>query len=132
MDKPKLRFAAGVGAAVFGVVGVAIFAMGFACWVEPHLGWAGALFVTGAGLFSVAALMLFVFTRPNTSTQEEFAKIEALTAETLAELPFSTLSSIVEKRPNASLAVAAAVGYLFAKDPKSASKNIGRVISGLL
>lgn len=132
MDKAKLRFAAGAGAAIFGVVGVSVLSIGAALALEPRHGLVVSLGAVGGVLFLVAAAMLFILTRPDQSTEKEMEKVEELAAETLADLPFETVKAIIEKRPIASLAIAATTGYAMSKDPERTTRNLRRAVTGLL
>lgn len=132
MDTTKLRLAAGAGAAIFGVVGLSILSIAIALALQPQLGLVVSLGVVGGALFLIAVTMMFILARPDQSTEEEMEKVEELAAETLADLPFDTVKAIIEKRPMASLAIAATTGYAMSKDPERAIRNLRRVVTGLL
>tara|TARA_Y100000052_G_scaffold27562_1_gene36418 strand:+ start:60282 stop:60680 length:399 start_codon:yes stop_codon:yes gene_type:complete len=132
MDKAKLRLLAGVSGAVFGFAGVlalsAAVTMLLANWMPL---WVAGL-STGGLLFLVAALCVLFFLDIFKSADEELDQFEDATADMLADLPFDTISAIVEKRPVTALGIAALVGYAATSDPDRAVKNAERVMFSLL
>lgn len=132
IDSAKLRFLAGAGAALFGFVGVCALGVAAALALAPYVGVAEAAALVGGLLSLLAVICLILLARPSTSAEEEMAKIETLTAEALADLPFDTLKALIEKRPMASLAIAATTGYTLSRDPEAAAQNLRRAVSGLL
>lgn len=132
MDGAKLRLIAGASAGVFAVVGVSAFSVGAALALETVVGLVGALCIVGGVLLCLTALSVFVVARPEMSIEEEVSTIEGLTAEALADLPFDTVKAMIEKRPMASLAVAATTGYAMSRDPGKAASHLRRAVTGLL
>lgn len=132
MDTGKLRLAAGAGAAVFGVVGTAVLAVGLVLALSGPFGLTGASFCVGGVLFIAAIACLFFITRPDRTAEEDVSKIETLTAEALADLPFETLKALIEKRPMAAMMLAATTGYGLSRDPEAALANFRKAVTGLM
>ena len=132
IDSAKLRFIAGAGAALFGLVGVCALGVAAVLALEPVTGMVVAAALVGSLLSLLAVICLILLARPETTAEEEMAKIEHLTAEALADLPFDTVKALIEKRPMACLAIAATTGYTLSRDPEAAARNLRRAVSGLL
>jgi len=131
MDTAKLRLAAAAVTAIAGIVGVSTLVVAGVLALEPRFGLALSATLVGAGLCLVAVASLLFVTQPDTPTEKEISAIESLTAEALADLPFDTVKAIIEKRPMASLAIAATTGYTLSRDPESAVRNLKRAMAGL-
>lgn len=132
MNTGKLRVIAGACAAIFGVVGTGVLSVGLVVVFAEVIGLVAAIFTAGAILFVLAGLCLFILARPDKSAEAEISRMESLTAEALADLPFDTLKALIEKRPVASLALAATTGYGLSRNPEAAVKNFQRVVMGLI
>lgn len=132
MDEAKLRLLAGAGAAIFGLVGVGCLAVAAVYALEPVFGDLGAVVIAGLALSLIAVGLALLMSRPDTSSVEDVAEIEALTAEALADLPFDTVRAMIDKRPIASLAIAATTGYALSRDPQAAAEHVKRAVTTLM
>ena len=61
-----------------------------------------------------------------------FDDLEESTANALADLPFDTLKSLVQKYPVSVSAGAMLLGYTLVRDPKTATRHAQRLLLGLL
>jgi len=117
MDATKLR----LFAAVAGILALA-----------SVIGLTAACFTVAAILVAIAALMLYIFLLPYRKSSEEIDDLEESTANALADLPFDTLKSLVQKYPVSVSAGAMLLGYTLVRDPKTATRHAQRLLLGLL
>lgn len=123
---------AAVGGVLFGFAGTLSMSYAVIVILTPVLGLAWAAVTVGAILAALAMACLYFFLLPHKPAEVEASQAGALTAETLADLPFDTVNEIVRKHPLSALTVALAAGYVVAKDPDNASRSVSRVLTGLL
>lgn len=132
MSSAKFRLAAAGGAGLFGIVGVAAIGISLALALVPVIGPVAATGLVGGVFFLLSAICLVIVADPDATTEEEVSRLETLTAEALADLPFDTMKAVIEKRPIASLAIAATTGYALSKDPENAARHLRRAMTGLM
>lgn len=132
MDIAKLRIIAGAGAAFFGFAGTCGLAVASVFALAPIMGWAWAAFTVSCLLFALGLICVVVFLKPGKPTEVELDQFENATAEMLAELPFDTIASLVEKRPIAASAMALAAGYLVVSNPQGVSKGLQKLAEELI
>jgi nucleoside permease NupC len=96
------------------------------------IGLTAACFTVAAILVAIAALMLYIFLLPYRKSSEEIDDLEESTANALADLPFDTLKSLVQKYPVSVSAGAMLLGYTLVRDPKTATRHAQRLLLGLL
>ena len=77
IDSAKLRFIAGAGAALFGLVGVCALGVAAVLALEPVTGMVVAAALVGGLLSLLAVICLILLARPETTAEEEMAKIKA-------------------------------------------------------
>lgn len=132
MDVTKLRLLAAAAGLLLGLGAVmALFvAMTLALATVMDLVWA-VFTVAGIGLL-LSALCLFFFLQPFRSIEEEVEEVEEVTAEALADLPFDTIRTIIQRRPLTTTAVAMVLGYTLVKNPKAAQRQVERFIMSML
>lgn len=132
MDTTKLRLLAAVAGIVFGLGGVFALAVALTLALATVIGLVGACFTVAALMMSAACACLYMFLQPARSSGDELDTIEDATADALADLPFDTLKSIVEKRPLTVAALALVAGYSVARDPAGMARHAQRFMVGLL
>ena len=133
MDPAKRRLFAGIGGALFGFTGIVALLISFSLYLTPLLGAPSAAALSGLIFLTVGAILMFVFLKPMKSAQAELDQFEDATADALADLPFDTLISMIEKRPLAMTGLAAALGYSLANDrDQIGGKALQRVVLGLI
>jgi hypothetical protein len=132
MDTTKLRLFAAVAGIVFGLGGVFALAVASTLALATILGLVGASFAVAAILLAVACACLYLFLQPTRSSAEEMDNIEDATADALADLPFDTLKSVIEKRPLTVAALALLAGYAVVRDPAAVARHTQRFMVGLL
>lgn len=132
MDATKVRLAAGAGAVFFGAAGMIALSIAGIIALAAVIGivWAS---VTAAVIYTAAACAcLYVFLRPQRATGEEVSDLESTTADALADLPFDTVKSMVQKRPLTSIGLALVAGYAVSRDPETTARHAQRLLLGLL
>lgn len=133
MDPAKIRLFAGVGGALFGFTGIVALMVALGLYLQPIIGGALAAVTSGAIFLVVGALLMAICLKPMKPAQKELDQFEDATADILADLPFDTIISMVEKRPLAMTGLAAAIGYqLASKDNDVGSKTLQKVMFGLI
>ena len=132
MENAKLRILAGAGGALMGFAGILFVSGSLAVFLASVLGWGFAILFVGVLLMAGACLGIAYFAEPFQDLEEEIDELESATADALADLPFDTMKSIVDKRPLTAVSVAALIGYSAANDPSNAAKNAQRMMFGLL
>lgn len=132
MDSAKLRLFAGVGGVFLGFAGVIALSTALALYLAERIGpiWAAAS--VGGVLLLASVIAMLLFLRPAKSAEAEVGEIETMTADVLADLPFDTVKSLVEKRPLLALGVSLAAGYALARDPDEAARGIRRLVTTML
>lgn len=115
-----------------GFAGILFVSGSLAVFLASVLGWGFAILFVGVLLMTGACLGIAYFAEPFQDLEEEIDELEAATADALADLPFDTMKSIVDKRPLTAVSVAALIGYSAANDPSNAAKNAQRMMFGLL
>lgn len=132
MDTAKLRIAAGVGAAFFGLAGITALTVAGVIALVPVFGLLWATVTAACILLAVALTFFFIFLKPGKSTEEELDQFENATADMLAELPFDAITSLVERRPLAAASIALAAGYLVVSNPEQASRSLQKLVDELI
>lgn len=132
MDVAKLRIIAGAGAVFFGFAGVTTLTIACVIALIPLIGLLWSTVAVASVLLFVACICILVFLKPGKSTEEELDQFENATADMLAELPFDTISALVEKRPIAAATIAMAAGYFIVANPEQASKGLQKLIDELM
>ncbi|HBH90210.1 hypothetical protein [Ponticaulis sp.] len=115
-----------------GFAGILFVSGALAVFLASVMGWGFAILAIGALLLLGAGLGIAYFAEPFQDIDEEFQELEDAAADALADLPFDTLKSIVDKRPLTSVSIAAIAGYSVANDPSNATKQAQRLMFGLL
>lgn len=133
MDPAKQRLFAGIGGALFGFTGIFALMGAFALYLSTFMGDALAFALTGLTFILVGVAFLYVFLKPGKAASKELDQLEDATADALADLPFDTLKSMVEKRPLAMTGIAALIGYTLASDNNDmGAKTLQRALFGLI
>jgi len=132
MDATKLRLFAAVAGIVCGFGGMFALSVAGVLALSSVIGLTAACFTVAAILVSIAALMLYIFLLPYRKSSEEIDDLEETTANALADLPFDTLKSLVQKYPVSVSAGALLLGYTLVRDPKTATRHAQRLLLGLL
>ena len=101
MDETKLRIIAGAGAVFFGFAGITAFSVAGVIALQAVIGLTWAVISVACAMMALCLASVVVFLRPNKSAEEELDQFEDATADLLADLPFDTIASIVERRPMA-------------------------------
>jgi len=132
MDPAKLRIVLAVGGAMFGFAGILVLAVASALILQIYIPLEAAAAITGGSLLLFGGAMIFAGAKLLKPAEKELDQLEEATADVLADLPFETLKSMVEKRPLAVTSLAAFVGYSMADDPGSAGRTLQRTILGII
>ena len=132
MDPAKLRIVLAVGGAMFGFAGILVLAVASALILQMFMPLAIAATITGGSLLIFGGALIFTGAKLLKPAEKELDQLEEATADVLADLPFETLKSMVEKRPLALTGLAAFVGYSMADDPGSAGRTLQRTILGII
>ncbi|MGB3627742.1 MAG: hypothetical protein WA989_18090 [Henriciella sp.] len=132
MDVAKLRIAACVGAAFFGFIGTTALCVAGTLALVPVMGLIWATFTMACVMLFFGCICAIIFLKPSKTTEEELDQFENATADMLAELPFDTIASIVEKRPIAAASMALAAGYLIVSNPDQAAKGLQKLVDELI
>ncbi|WP_084418407.1 hypothetical protein [Henriciella litoralis] len=132
MDVAKLRIIAGAGAVFFGFAGTTALTIAGVLALIPVMGLLWATVTVACILMAIACICTVVFLKPGKSTEEELDQFENATADMLAELPFDTIASLVEKRPIAAATMALAAGYFVVSNPDQAVKGLQKIIDELI
>lgn len=132
MDTTKLRLFAAVAGTLFGLVGAFALAVASTLALAGIMGIVGASFTVAALLLAAACGCLYLFLQPQTSSSDEVDKMEDVAADTLGDLPFDAIQSIIEKRPLTVAALALVAGYSVARDPAGVARHAQRFMIGLL
>ena len=132
MEPAKLRVFFGIAGGLMALVGFSALAVALVIALSATIGWAWAT-VTAAALYLAAACgFMFLCLKPQKSAQAEIGQLEDATAEALADLPFDTVESIVDKRPITVAIVAAIAGYSLFRDPSNVVKTGQRLLTAML
>ena len=132
MDPAKLRIVLAVGGAMFGFAGILVLAVASALILQMFMPLEVAATITGGSLLIFGGGLIFTGAKLLKPAEKELDQLEEATADVLADLPFETLKSMVEKRPLALTGLAAFVGYSMADDPGSAGRTLQRTILGII
>lgn len=132
MDVAKFRIVACVGAAFFGFIGTTALSVTGVIALEPVIGLLWASLTMSCIMLFLGCICAIIFLKPGKSTEEELDQFENATADMLAELPFDTIASIVEKRPIAAASMALAAGYLIVSNPEQAAKGLQKLADELI
>ncbi len=132
MDATKLRLFAAVAGIVCGFGGMFALSVAGILALASSIGLTAACVTVAAILVAISALMLYIFLLPYRKSSEEIDDLEESTANALADLPFDTLKSLVQKYPVSVSAGAMLLGYTLVRDPKTATRHAQRLLLGLL
>lgn len=132
MDVAKLRIAASAGVAIFGFIGAAALAVAGTLALSASMGLMWASFTVAAIMLLLSGICAVIFLKPGKSTEEELDQFEHATADMLADLPFETIASLVEKRPLAAASMALAAGYFIVRNPEEAMKGLQKLADELI
>ena len=132
MDATKLRLFAAVAGIVCGFGGMFALSVAGILALASVIGLTAACFTVAAILVAIAALLLYIFLLPYRKSSEEIDDLEESTANALADLPFDSLKSLVQKYPVSVSAGAMLLGYTLVRDPKTATRHAQRLLLGLL
>lgn len=132
MDVAKLRIVACVGAAFFGFIGTSALCVAGTLALAPVIGMTWSVFTLACTMLFLGCICAIIFLKPGKSTEEELDQFENATADMLAELPFDTIASIVEKRPIAAASMALAAGYFIVSNPEQAAKGLQKLADELI
>lgn len=131
MDKVTLRIVGGIIGALFALASVLLLSAAATLALAPVIGYMYAALTVGIILLLLSGAGIYFTMMPLVETVTDVEEIEEATADVLADLPFETVNSIVEKRPLTSVGIAAIAGYSITKDPHNATKNAERLLMGL-
>lgn len=132
MDTTKLRLIAGAGATFFGLAGITAFTIAAVIALVPLIGLLWATLAVASVLMAIALVCVVIFLRPGEPASEELEDFENATADFLAELPFDTVASLVERRPMAAATMALAAGYLVVSHPEQTAKGLQKLVDELI
>ncbi len=132
MDTTKLRLFAAVAGIISGFGGMFALSVAGVLALASVIGLTAACFAVAAILIAIAATMLYIFLLPYRKSSEEIDDLEETTASALADLPFDTLKSLVQKYPVSVSAGAMLLGYTLVRDPRTATRHAQRLLLGLL
>lgn len=132
MDAAKLRIAAGAGAVFFGLAGTTALTVAAVIALIPIIGTLWATVTVACFLLAISLICVVVFLKPGKSTEEELDQFEHATADMLAELPFDTIASLVERRPVAAASMALAAGYFIVSNPEQAAKGLQKLMDEVI
>jgi uncharacterized membrane protein len=132
MDAAKLRLSLAVGGAMFGFAGILVLAIAGSLALANMLPIEIAVLIVGMVLFAIGAIAIFFGLKVLKSAEKELDQLEEATADALADLPFDTIKSMVEKRPLAITGLAAMIGYSMADDPGATGRTLQRTILGII
>ena len=132
MDETKLRIIAGAGAVFFGFAGITAFSVAGVIALQAVIGLTWAVISVACAMMALCLASVVVFLRPNKSAEEELDQFEDATADLLADLPFDTIASIVERRPMAAATMALAAGYMIVSHPDTAAKGLQKLVDELI
>lgn len=132
MDTTKLRLVAGAGAAFFGFAGLSAFSVAAVIALVPLIGLLWASFAVASTLTAIALICVVIFLRPSERTEEEIEDFENATADFLADLPFDTVASLVERRPISAATIALAAGYMIVSHPDKTAKGLQKLIDEMI
>ena len=132
MDVAKIRIAASVGAAVFGFIGTTALCVAGTLAFATQVGLMWASFIMAGITLLTGVVCAIIFLKPSTTTEEELDQFEHATADMLADLPFDTIASLVEKRPIAAASMALAAGYFVVRHPDEAIKGLQKLADELI
>ena len=133
MDPAKQRLFAGIGGALFGFTGIIALMGATTIALSSHVGYAVGAAISGLIFLTLGAGLLFLFIKPTKAASKEIDQLEDATADALADLPFDTLKSMIDKRPLAMTSVAALIGYGLASDKNNmGAKTLQRLLMGLI
>ena len=135
VDRAKSIAIAGVIATFFGLVGVFTLAASIAFTLAMWMVWPAALALTAVGFLAIAAIALWIGTRPSNTTgaapvldPEQEASVESAFSS-LTDLPMEAARKIIAERPIAALAVFSGFGVLIARRPEIAIRLVERLIA---
>jgi cytochrome c biogenesis protein CcdA len=133
MDPAKRRLFAGIGGALFGFTGIFALMGALAFYLTTFMNDASAFALSGLTFILIGVALLYLFLKPTKAASKELDQLEDATADALADLPFDTLKSMVEKRPLAMTGIAALVGYTLASDKnETGTKTLQKLLFGLI
>ena len=132
MDTTKLRLVAGAGAAFFGFAGLSAFTIAAVIALAPLIGLFWATFAVASMLTAISLVCVVVFLRPRERTEEEIEDFENVTADFLADLPFDTVASLVDRRPISAATLAMAAGYLIVRHPDQTAKGLQKLLDEMI
>lgn len=131
-DEAKLRLFAGLCGALFGFAGVVALLTALVILLSQVIGVAAATAIAALFFLAIASGCIYLFLKPAKSTQTEVDQLEGLTAQSLADLPFDVVRSVVEQRPMTSLALALVTGYALVRNPSGAIRSAERLLAELV
>lgn len=131
MASAPLRIVGGVAGIMLAFCGIMLLAVAATLALAGPLGLQIASLIVGGVLLLTAGAVVYFTLKPLASSMLEVDQFEEATADALADLPFDTIKSLVEKRPIAAVSIAALAGYSMTKDPHNATKNAERLVMGL-
>ena len=132
MDETKLRIIAGAGAVFFGLAGITAFSVAGVIALEAVIGLVWAVISVACAMMALCLASVFVFLRPGKPAEAELEEFESATADMLADLPFDTIASLVERRPIAAATMALAAGYMVVSHPDQAAKGLQKLIDEMI
>jgi hypothetical protein len=132
MDPAKLRIVLAVGGTMFGFAGILVLAVASALVLQLFMPLGAAAAITGGAWLLLGGALIFAGAKLLKPAEKELDQLEEATADALADLPFETLKSMVEKRPLAITSLAAFVGYSMVDDPGTAGRTLQRTILGII
>jgi nucleoside permease NupC len=132
MDPAKLRLFYGIAGGLTALVGFSALAVAFAVALAAPLGWAGAVVATALVFLVTSGILMVLCLKPTKPAEAELHQLEEATSQALADLPFDTFQSVVNKRPITVAIGAMVVGYMVFRNPGNALKAGQRILSALL
>ncbi|MEZ5987365.1 MAG: hypothetical protein R3B94_15580 [Hyphomonas sp.] len=132
MDHTKLRVMAAAFGILLGLGGTFTLFVAVTLALAEIMSLTAAAFTVAGVALVLGGVCLFIFIQPFRSIEEEVDEVEEVTAEALADLPFNTLRTFVERRPLTTTALALAFGYAIVRHPQAAQRQAERFIMSLL
>lgn len=135
VDRAKTLAIAGVIATFFGLVGCFTLAAAAAYLLATWMAWPAALALTAIAFLAVAAIALWIGTRPAgpASATPDLDPAQEASVESafssLTDLPMEAARKIISERPIAALAVFSGFGVLIARRPEIAIRLVERLIA---
>lgn len=132
MDHTKLRLIAAAAGLLLGLGGVLAMFVAATLGLAEVVGLPWAAFTVATAGLVLAGLCMFVCLEPFRSMDEEVDDVEEEVAEALADLPFDTIRTIIQRRPLTMITIALIFGYSLIRNPHAAQRQVERFILSVI